>query len=110
MPDIKTCGRTIDAGLVEMYAKIDEQYKTGPTRLSENYEGSPWAYGALYGLPLSHVTNGNRFISEYGAALSEAEYNRRTNKLVEEGYEPKRIHEAMEHHVSDYLRKRLATR
>jgi hypothetical protein len=110
MPDIKSCSRVLDAGLVEMYAKLDESFKTGPAPLSEDYKGSPWMYGALYGLPLSHPTNGNQFISEYGSALSDAEWHRRTDKLVQEGYEPKRIHEAMEHHLSDYLRKRLTTR
>jgi hypothetical protein len=110
LPDLRGCGRTISADLVEMYDKIDHSHKSAPAPLSDDYKGSPWMYGALYGLPLSHVTNGNQFISEYGSALSDAEFRRRTDKLVQEGYEPKRIHEAMEHHVSDYLRKRLATR
>jgi hypothetical protein len=110
LPDVFTTGRVVSADLVEMYGKIDASYKTGPSALSENYQGSPWMYGALYGLPLSHVTNGNQYISEYGAELSNNEWTRRTEKLIQEGYEAKRIHEAMEHHVSDYLRKRLATR
>ena len=110
LPDLFTTGRVVSADLVEMYAKMDESYKTGPTGAGETYKGSPWMYGALYGLPPSHVTNGNEFISEYGSALSDAEWHRRTNKLVQEGYDAKHINEAMKDHLSDYLRKRLATR
>ena len=110
LPDVFTTGRVVSADLVEMYGKMDASYKTGPGPLSDTYQGSPWMYGALYGLPLSHPTNGNRFISEYGSALSDAEWRRRTDALVAEGYEAKHIKEAMEHHLSDYLRKRLATR
>jgi len=110
LPDITSTGRVLSADLVEMYAKIEARHRDAPGPLSADYTGSPWMYGALYGLPLSHPTNASNFIAEYGSALSDNEWTRRTANLVQEGYEPQRIHKAVEEHLSDYLRKRVATR
>jgi len=110
MPDIKSNDQTLSADLIEMYAKINAKHRDAPSALSADYQGSPWMYGALYGLPLSHPTNASNFIPEYGAGLSEKEWNRRTQMLVKEGYEPERIHKAMEDHSHEYLKKRLAMR
>lgn len=110
VPNIKGDNRVLSADLVEMYAKIEARHRDAPGPLSGDYQGSPWAYGALYGLPIGHPTNASNFIAEYGEALSDQEWHRRTEQLVKEGYEPERIHKAMEDHVNDYLRKRLATK
>ena len=110
VPNIKSEGRVLSGDLVEMYAKIEAKHRDVPGPLSADYQGSPWMYGALYGLPPAHPTNASNFIAEYGEALSDQEWHRRTQQLVDEGYEPERIHKAMEDHVNDYLRKRLATK
>jgi len=110
LPDVFTTGRVLDADMVETYAKIEAQSRSAPSALSADYQGSPWMYGALYGLPLSHPTNSSNFITEYGEALSDKEWHRRTERLVEEGYEPEKIHRAMEAHIGDYLKKRIGAR
>ena len=110
LPDVYTTGRVLSGDLVEMYSKIEARHRDAPAPLSGDYQGSPWMYGALYGLPLSHPTNGSNFIAEYGEALSDKEYHRRTEKLVQEGYAPERIQKAMEENICDHLKKRLAAR
>jgi len=110
VPNIKSESRVLSADLVEMYAKIDAKHRDAPAPLSADYQGSPFMYGALYGLPASHVTNGTNFIAEYGEALSDQEWHRRTQKLVDQGYDAKHIEEAMKDHICDQIKKKLSTR
>jgi hypothetical protein len=110
LPDVYTTGRVLSGDLVEMYAKIEAKHRDVPGPLSGDYQGSPYMYGALYGLPLSHPTNGGNFIAEYGEALSDQEWHRRTQKLVDEGYDAKHVAEMMKEHIGDQIKKRLSTR
>ena len=110
VPNIKSEGRVLSGDLVEMYAKIEAKHRDVPSALSADYQGSPWMYGALYGLPPSHPTNGSNFIAEYGEALSDQEWHRRTQKLVDEGYDAKHVAEMMKEHIGDTIKRKLATR
>jgi len=110
VPNIKGECRVLSGDLVEMYAKIEAKHRDAPAPLSSDYQGSPFMYGALYGLPASHVTNGTNFIAEYGEALSDQEWHRRTQKLVDEGYDAKHVAEMMKEHIGDQIKKRLSTR
>lgn len=110
IPTVRMEGRVLSADLIEMYAKIENYHRDAPAILSGDYQGSQWMYGAREGLPIGYPTNASNFIGEYGAALSEAEWSRRTHKLVDEGYAPELVKKAMEDNISDYLRKRISTR
>jgi len=110
MPNIRLDSRMISADLVETYAKIENTSKSVPASLSENYEGSPWNYGPREGLPLRNITNGSNFVKAYGENLSQEHWNKLTQGLVAQGYEPERIHRVLEQHLDNALLKKISAR
>jgi hypothetical protein len=110
MPSIRVDSRMISADLVETYAKIENSQKCMPTPLSENYEGSQWNYGPREGLPLRNVTNASNFVKAYGENVSQERYNKLTQGLVAQGYEPERIHRVLEQHLDNALLKKISAR
>jgi hypothetical protein len=109
MPYVKNESCVLSADLVEMYAKIDAKHRDAPAPLSADYQGSPFAYGALFGLPIAHPTNASNFVAQYGEALSDQEWHRRTQKLIDEGYDAKHVEEMMKEHIGDTIKRKLAT-
>jgi hypothetical protein len=110
MPTIRMDSRMISADLVETYAKIENSCRTVPAMLSENYDGSQWNYGPREGLPLRNITNGSNFVKAYGENVSQERYNKLTQGLVAQGYEPERIHRVLEQHLDNALLKKISVR
>ena len=108
MPNIRLDSRNVDFDLVSMMQGHVGMHRDVPANLSGDYQGSPWMYGPRQSLPLLHVTGGCNFVNEYSADLSKSHLDRRVEHLINEGYEPERIHKMVEKILDDKIYNRLS--
>lgn len=108
MPNIRLDSRNVDFDLVAMFQGHAGMHKDVPANLSGDYQGSPWMYGPRQSLPLLHVTNASNFVNEYSTGLSRSHLDRKVENLINEGYEPERIHKMVERHLDDKVYHRLS--
>lgn len=99
--------RMYSGDLVDAFTALESHGAHVPAQLSAKYQGSPWMWGPLQGLPLSHITNGGNFIQAYGESLRDSSIQKRADQLIKEGYDHKRIMKVMEEMEDEHIREKL---
>ena len=106
VPNIKMESRYVSTDLVEVYAKIDDEFKTRQLA-NDLYKGSPWMYSQREGLPLGSAQTG-LFVNEYAKNLKQEHIDKQVAMLVKEGHDSTRVIKHIDMMLDESLRKRMS--